>query len=91
MSGQERLLHGVLRLLDRSEQMAGEREQSAVVAIEENLEGGLVAVSQVLDEPLVARSGEKRPRPQNEVGDGCAHVAGMLACTSTATTGSDLR
>ncbi len=91
MSGQERLLHGVLRLLDRSEQMAGEREQSAVVAIEENLEGGLVAVSQVLDEPLVARSGEERSRPQNEVGDGCAQVVGRLACTCTPTTGSDLR
>ena len=57
--GQERVLDGVLGLLDRAEHVAAEREHAPVVADVERLERRLGAAAQELDEPLVGGEPEE--------------------------------
>jgi hypothetical protein len=49
------VLDGVLRLLVRAEHVAAEAEDAAVVAVEDDLEGGLVAAPDPFDESLVGQ------------------------------------
>jgi hypothetical protein len=69
VGGQKGLLDRVLGFFERPEQMPAEREQRASMAIEQNLEGDLVALAELLDEPLVARPGEEGPEPKDAEGD----------------------
>lgn len=75
MGGQKGLLDRVLGFFERPEQMPAEREQRASMAIEQNLEGDLVALAELLDEPLVARPGEEGPEPKDGEGGGGQVVA----------------
>ena len=50
----EHLLEHVLGVLGRAQHVAAEGEQARVVAVEEDLEGVIVAVADQRDEPLVA-------------------------------------
>ena len=68
VGGQKGLLDRVLGFFERPEQMPAEREQRASMAIEQNLEGDLVALAELLDEPLVARPGEEGPEPKDGEG-----------------------
>ena len=52
----EGVLQGVLRLLKRSEQVAAEGEQAAVMALEDRLERRLVASGRQRGEPPVLES-----------------------------------
>ena len=75
VGGQKGLLDRVLGFFERPEQMPAEREQRASMAIEQNLEGDLVALAELLDEPLVARPGEEGPEPKDGEGGGGQVVA----------------
>jgi hypothetical protein len=61
--GDEGLLDGILRLVGRAEQVPAEGQDRPVVAVEDDLEGGLVATADVLDEPRVRECAEQAARP----------------------------
>ena len=60
VSGGEGVLQGVLRLLKRSEQVAAEGEQAAMMALEDRLERRLVAGGRQRGEPPVVESPQGR-------------------------------
>jgi hypothetical protein len=64
VGGGEGVLHGVLCLLTRAEHVAAEREDARAVALECDLEGQLVPMPDLLDEPLVAGEREQPLRAQ---------------------------
>jgi hypothetical protein len=67
VGGQKGLLDRVLGFFERPEQMPAEREQRASMAIEQNLEGDLVALAELLDSRSSlarARRGRNRRTPR---------------------------
>ena len=73
MGGGEDLLEDVLRVLAGAQHAAAEGEQPRPVAVEQDLEGVLVAGAQLRDEPLVAVSTQQGARADQAVtaGQGC--------------------
>ena len=61
-------LNGVLRFLLRAEHVAAEAEDRAAVALERDLERGLVARPDLVHQPLVAGEGEQPLGPQRTGG-----------------------
>jgi hypothetical protein len=57
--GGEGVLDGVLGLLERSEHVPAETEEPGSVTLECDLEGGLVAAPNLLDERLVASQSQE--------------------------------
>ena len=53
------MLNGVLGLLARPEHVAAEAQDPGAVALEDHLEGELVAAPDLLDEAVVAGKGEQ--------------------------------
>ena len=69
------MLQGVLRLLATAQHVAAEREQAAVVAVVDDLEGIVVAGAHASDEPVVADTQQPAParrlrRPNVDRGGG---------------------
>jgi hypothetical protein len=56
------VLHGVLGFLGRPEHVATEAEDRWAVALERDLEGGLVPAPDLFHEPLVSGQREQPPR-----------------------------
>ena len=61
VGGGEGLLQGVLRLLATAQHVAAEREQAAVVAVVDDLEGVVVAGAHASDESIVADTQQPPP------------------------------
>jgi len=66
--GHERVLDGVLRLLRGAEHVAAEREDAAVVAIVDDLEGRLGARADVVDKALVGSDAQQHGRTGPDLG-----------------------
>ena len=65
--GGHHLLHDVLGVLTRAEQVAAEGQQPGLVAAEQNLKGALVPLADVGDQPLVGlQAQQRRPAVQPE-------------------------
>src|SRR6185436_4440842 len=90
--GEEGVLERVLGLLARAEHVPAEAEDRAVVAVEERLEGGLVAGAHERHETLVAREAEQAGRTADAGADRNGRSmlhAGIMRITTIATRGSD--
>ena len=74
----EDLLEHVLGVLGRAQHVAAEGEQPRVVALEQDLEGVLVAVADQRDEPLVALQLEQgRPAAEQAAAAGVCEGRGL--------------
>ena len=68
VGGHERVLDRVLRLVGRGQHVAAEREDAAVVAVIDRLEGRLAPAAHERDEPLVGGDAQQHGRPWTAAG-----------------------